>query len=206
MPVLSEGSHSEVPLCPTACAAGPQQTKNMSTDHAVTAYLVEDNPVIRDNLVAALEELVPMRILGSAASEADAVRWMDTPHPRCDVMIVDLFLNTGSGLGVLRALQSRNLSCRPVVLSNYVNTDMRNRCLALGALQVFDKSSDIDELVAWCAAIPPPEIAASAASAEDGAGIQHSSDIPNASAAEDAPGAIRATGVANAAGAAAVTE
>ena len=198
---MSEGSHSEVPLCPTARAAGPQQTESMSTDHAVTAYLVEDNPVIRDNLVAALEELVPMRILGSAASEADAVRWMDAPHPRCDVMIVDLFLNTGSGLGVLRALQSRNLSCRPVVLSNYVNTDMRNRCLALGALQVFDKSTDIDELVAWCAAIPPPEIAASAAGKEDGAALQLSAGAPNASDAEDTSGGVRAADVANAAGA-----
>ena len=198
---MSEGSHSEVPLCPTARAAGPQQTESMSTDHAVTAYLVEDNPVIRDNLVAALEELVPMRILGSAASEADAVRWMDAPHPRCDVMIVDLFLNTGSGLGVLRALQSRNLSCRPVVLSNYVNTDMRNRCLALGALQVFDKSTDIDELVAWCAAIPPPEIAASAAGKEDGAALQLSAGAPNASDAEDTSGEVRAADVANAAGA-----
>ena len=129
----------------------------MPTDSAVTAYLVEDNPVIRDNLVAALEELVPLRVLGSSANEADAVRWMDTPHAPCDVIIVDLFLHTGSGLGVLRALQARKLGCRPVVLSNYVNAEMRSRCLALGALQVFDKSSDIEELVAWCAAIPPPD-------------------------------------------------
>ncbi len=129
----------------------------MHTDSAVTAYLVEDNPVIRDNLVAALEELVPLRMLGSAANEEDAVRWMDAPHPPCDVIIVDLFLHTGSGLGVLRALQARKLTCRPVVLSNYVNAELRDRCLALGALQVFDKSSDIDDLVAWCATITPPK-------------------------------------------------
>ncbi len=127
----------------------------MHTDSAVTAYVVEDNPVIRDNLVAALEELVPLRVLGSSANEEDAVRWMDAPHPPCDVIIVDLFLHTGSGLGVLRALRARKLTCRPVVLSNYVNAEMRNRCLALGALQVFDKSSDIEDLVAWCAAVPP---------------------------------------------------
>jgi len=129
----------------------------MYSNPAVTAYLVEDNPVIRDNLVAALEELVPLRVLGSAANEEDAVRWMDTPHPPCDVMIVDLFLHSGSGLGVLRALQDRKMLCRPVVLSNYVNTEMRNRCLSLGAQRVFDKSSDIEALVAWCAAIPPRE-------------------------------------------------
>ena len=130
----------------------------------VTAYLVEDNPLIRDNLVAALEEMVPLRVLGSTTNEADAVRWMDMTHPPCDLIIVDLFLHTGSGLGVLRALQARKLTCRPVVLSNYATAEMRKRCLALGAQRVFDKSSDIDELVAWCAALPPREtVAASAA-------------------------------------------
>ena len=139
----------------------------MNKSSSVTAYLVEDNPVIRDNLVAALEELVPLRVLGSAANEEDAVRWMDTPHPPCDVIIVDLFLHTGSGLGVLRAVQSRKLPFQSVVLSNYVNADTRKRCLALGAQRVFDKSSDIDELVAWCAALPPREMATGSAAATE---------------------------------------
>ena len=51
-------------------------------------YVVEDNPVIRDTLVAALEELVPMKVVGSAADEDVAVRWLDTPHAPCDVIIV----------------------------------------------------------------------------------------------------------------------
>ena len=139
----------------------------MKKSTAVTAYLVEDNPVIRENLTAALEELVPMRVLGSSANEEDAVRWMDAPHPPCDVIIVDLFLHAGSGLGVLRALQTRKLPFQSVVLSNYVNADMRNRCLALGAQRVFDKSSDIDELVAWCAALPPREMATGSAAATE---------------------------------------
>ena len=117
-------------------------------------YIVEDNSVIRDNLVVALEELVPMQVVGSAADEEVAVRWLDTPHLPCDVIIVDLFLNTGSGLGVLKALQKRKLPLRPVVLSNYTNTEMRKKCLALGAERVFDKCRDIDELVAYCASLP----------------------------------------------------
>ena len=37
-----------------------------------------------------------------------------------------------------------------VVLSNYATPDMRRKCLELGATQVFDKSRDIDELIAYC--------------------------------------------------------
>ena len=134
----------------------------MLTEPAATlnAYIVEDNAVIRDNLVATLEELVPMHVVGSSADEAGAVRWLDTPHERCELIIVDLFLHSGSGLGVLRALQARNLPLHPVVLSNYANPEMRKKCLALGAERVFDKSCDIEELVAYCAAVPPQVLAA----------------------------------------------
>ena len=122
----------------------------------LTAFIVEDNAVIRDNLVAALEELVPMEVVGSAADEAAAVRWLDTPPAQCDVIIIDLFLHTGSGLGVLKAVQTRKLAVHPVVLSNYATPEMRSRCMALGAERVFDKSSEIEELVAYCAALPLP--------------------------------------------------
>jgi CheY-like chemotaxis protein len=38
---------------------------------------------------------------------------------------------------------------RVVVLSNYATAEMRRRCTDLGADEVFDKSSEIDELLAW---------------------------------------------------------
>jgi CheY-like chemotaxis protein len=36
-----------------------------------------------------------------------------------------------------------------VVLTNYSTRDMRARCKALGAEEVFDKSTEIEELVSW---------------------------------------------------------
>ncbi len=37
------------------------------------------------------------------------------------------------------------------MLSNYASADMRRACLALGADQVFDKSTEIEALVEYCA-------------------------------------------------------
>ena len=37
-------------------------------------YIVEDNKVIRDNLVSALEELVPVKVVGTAVDEFTAER------------------------------------------------------------------------------------------------------------------------------------
>jgi len=113
-------------------------------------YIVEDSQVIRDNLIATLEELVSVEIMGSAEDEATAVQWLTQPGHVFDLVIVDIFLKSGSGLGVLQALGHGNPARKLVVLSNYATQDMRRKCLELGADQVFDKSNDIDDLILYC--------------------------------------------------------
>ena len=113
-------------------------------------YIVEDNATIRDNLVAALEELASVRTVGWAETESAAVAWL-AAHPHAwELLVVDLFLQQGSGLGVLAAAQARGKGQRVVVLSNYATADMRGRCAQLGADAVFDKSNEIDALVDYC--------------------------------------------------------
>ena len=63
---------------------------------------------------------------------------------------MDLFLSSGSGVGVLRSAQDLKLAVPRVVLSNYASPEMRRRCLELGADRVFDKSRELDDLIAYC--------------------------------------------------------
>ena len=113
-------------------------------------YLVEDSPVIRENLIATLEELVPVDVVGTAEDEAGALRWLAGAGHQADLVIVDIFLAGGSGLGVLRSTQALSPLQTMVVLSNYATPDMRRRCLELGAARVFDKSNEIDALIQYC--------------------------------------------------------
>ncbi len=113
-------------------------------------FIVEDSALIRDSLTATLEELLPLRVVGSACDESGALQWLAQPANEADLVIVDIFLKGGSGLGVLRAARSLPCAGRLVVLSNYATPDMRRRCLELGAAQVFDKSNDIDALIQYC--------------------------------------------------------
>jgi DNA-binding NarL/FixJ family response regulator len=119
--------------------------------HALNTYIVEDSPVIRESLIATLEELLPVSVMGYAESETRAVRWLREPGHRADLVIVDIFLKDGSGLGVLREAQALSSHGHFVMLTNFATRDMRRRCLALGADQVFDKSNEIDALIAYCA-------------------------------------------------------
>lgn len=114
-------------------------------------YIVEDSQVIRDSLIATLEELGPVKVVGTAEDEATAVRWVSDHAGEVDLIIVDLFLKQGSGLGVLRAVHAMARRCTMVVLSNYATQDIRRKCLEAGAAQVFDKSHEIDALIQYCA-------------------------------------------------------
>ena len=118
--------------------------------HTVKAFVVEDSPIILDQLVAALEELAPVEVVGSAPDEAAAVQWLTEPDNRCDLVIIDIFLRTGSGLGVLRRAAELGFQAKRVVLTNYATPDMREHCAALGADRVFDKSRELDELISYC--------------------------------------------------------
>jgi two-component system, OmpR family, response regulator len=116
-------------------------------------YIVEDNATIRENLIETLAELAGVRSLGWADAESAARTWLSAHRGAWELLIVDLFLKQGSGLGVLEGCQDRSRNQRVVVLSNYATADMRKRCAELGADAVFDKSNEIDALVEYCLAL-----------------------------------------------------
>jgi DNA-binding NarL/FixJ family response regulator len=113
-------------------------------------YLVEDNPVIRDNLAGFLEDITDAVVVAHASGEDEAVAWLRRHGDDWDVAIVDLFLEQGNGFGVVDACRKRAAHQKIVVLSNYATPDMRARSRAMGADAFFDKSAEIDLLLDYC--------------------------------------------------------
>jgi two-component system, OmpR family, response regulator len=115
------------------------------------AYVVEDNPTIRENLVGTLEELTCVHVAGTCATEDEALKWLDQNREGWDLLIVDLFLKQGSGIHLAQRIVQRRPGQKVVVFSNYINANVRKRCAQLGVDAVFDKSTEIDALVDYCA-------------------------------------------------------
>ena len=113
------------------------------------AYIVEDSPTIRDNLIETLKELAEVEPVGVAETEHEGKRWLARNHG-WDFAIIDLFLREGSGLNVLESCRQRRPDQKVIVLSNHATRDVRWRCEQLGADAVFDKSTEIDALVEYC--------------------------------------------------------
>lgn len=116
----------------------------------VRTFIVEDNLAIRKNLMDALREVARVDPVGQAESEAEGTRWLLRNLSQWDLAIVDLFLKEGTGLRVLEACRHRGPAQKMVVLSNYATPEMRRKCEQLGADAVFDKATEIDDLIDYC--------------------------------------------------------
>lgn len=119
----------------------------------LSAILVEDNELIRETLIPAMEELAGVRVIAFATTQDEGVRLLAQHQDEWRVAVVDLFLEQGSGLGVVRASQGRRADQKVVVLSNYATAQMRRSCLELGADAIFDKSTELDEFFRYCSAL-----------------------------------------------------
>ena len=132
--------------------AGPCRASSWLESAAMLkVFVIEDSAVIRENLIAALEELAPVRVVGTAENEHAAIAWLAANPQGCDLVLVDIFLSGGSGLGVLRSVAGFHKTPSFVVLTNFATPDMCRKCLELGAARVFDKSNEVDALMHYCA-------------------------------------------------------
>ena len=120
---------------------------------SIPTILVEDSKTIREALVPTMEELASVEVVAFAESATEATRILAELGTTWRLAVIDLFLREGSGLSVVRACQVREPHQRVVVLSNYATAEIRKRCLELGADAVFDKSTELDAFLEYCAAI-----------------------------------------------------
>jgi len=119
----------------------------------LAVFIVEDEPLVQDSLKVVLEGYLQAEVVGTALSEAEAVAWLQANEEGWQLLVVDLLLKQGTGIGVLAALSALGRKRGIVVaLTNAASPDNRAECLRLGADAVFDKAAEVNEFLAYCAA------------------------------------------------------
>ena len=111
-------------------------------------FLVEDSAGLRQRMVAELEEVPGIQVVGWAENEADATAAIARLRPR--FVVLDLRLSQGSGLGVLEAVKRLDSPPIVAVLTNYPEPQYRARCAELGADHFFYKAAGLDSLLEAC--------------------------------------------------------
>jgi len=109
-------------------------------------FVVDDALVVRNLVIECLEEIPGLEVGGFAGSEETALAWLRS-NP-CDVLILDLELRQGTGLGLLRSLGSLESASKVVkiVYSNHTDENSRRVAMQLGATRFLDKMQDTDKL------------------------------------------------------------
>lgn len=121
----------------------------------VRAYLIEDHPNVSESLAGALVELANVQVVGQSSTEADACAWLQANPHAWDLVIVDIFLKEGSGVGVMAACKGRLPQQRLAVLTGYATPEIRRLCKDFAVDAVFDKGTDTEALIDYCLAIKP---------------------------------------------------
>lgn len=119
--------------------------------------LVESSTTIRSQWLKLLAQDQRLRVVGEAADEASAVQMIAQTQP--DVVLMDLALQPGSGLRVLRAVRQLGCGARVIVLSNSYYDEMRRACMEYRISGFFDKSTQMGEALALLRSWLPPVFA-----------------------------------------------
>jgi two-component system OmpR family response regulator len=116
------------------------------------ALIVEDTPDAQAAL-AALLAAEDFEVVAIAATEHQAIEWLEQNEGGWDVVIIDLLLAEGSGFTVLRRCATSPQAGQVVVFSGFVSDTVRERCVALGAGAVFPKSEAV-QLAQYLRGVP----------------------------------------------------
>ena len=101
---------------------------------ALRVFLVEYSKALGAHLMEMLVARARVEIAVIAQTEDQAIDWLDRNADRWDILLVDLFLDEGKGVGVIEHCQDRRPGQRGLVMSHHPRNDgLLHRCKQLGA-------------------------------------------------------------------------
>jgi DNA-binding NarL/FixJ family response regulator len=100
----------------------PQKTK---------IFLVDDHPLVREGLVNLINQQSDLEVCGEAGNEPQALELIGTVLP--DVAIVDITLENGSGIELIKSIKAIHPAVKTLVLSMHDESLYAERALRVGA-------------------------------------------------------------------------
>ncbi|HVE54190.1 MAG TPA: response regulator [Ramlibacter sp.] len=111
-------------------------------------FLVEDLHGMRGLIGDVFASIGGFTIVATTGTEAEANLWLEEHPGGWDVAVIDLVLEQGAGMNLIRRCKGDPHGGRIVVFSSYATPGVRQHCIDLGADAVFDKGQT-REFIAW---------------------------------------------------------
>jgi DNA-binding NarL/FixJ family response regulator len=107
--------------------------------------IVDDHPIVREGLSSLLAKEPDFEICGEADDIPSAIRLIDQTRPH--VVTIDISLQSGSGIDLIRRITKSHRSIRMVACSLYDETLYAERALHAGALGYVNKHEATQKIV-----------------------------------------------------------
>jgi two-component system uhpT operon response regulator UhpA len=107
--------------------------------------LVDDHAIVREGFRRLIAREQGFEVVGEAATRIDALPLIAASRP--DLVITDLSLSDGSGMGLLKDLAAHHPDIRTIVLSMHENPAFVAEALSLGAFGYVTKTAASDDLL-----------------------------------------------------------
>jgi DNA-binding NarL/FixJ family response regulator len=133
------------------------------TGNSIRILVVEDHQIVRQGLVALLNVVDGVEVVGQAADGAEAVKQFEACHP--DVTLIDLRLPKMGGVEVIQRVRASHANARFIVLTTYDGDEDIYRALQAGARAYLLKGMTVEVLVSTIRSVHagksiiPPSIA-----------------------------------------------
>lgn len=116
----------------------------MSATDIIRVLIVDDHAVVRIGLRSLLGHTSGFRVVGEAATVAEAISAADQARP--DVVLMDVRLPDGSGVDACREIKKSHPDIRVVMLTSYSDEEAIVGAVMAGANGYLLKQADSDQL------------------------------------------------------------
>jgi DNA-binding NarL/FixJ family response regulator len=117
----------------------------------IKVLLVDDHPLVRDGLVNLINQQPGLEVCGEAGTEAEAMTAVASLKP--NVVVVDLTLESGSGIELLKNLKAAHPEVKTLVLSMHDEALYAERTLHAGARGYIMKREAAKRIIAGIQAV-----------------------------------------------------
>jgi DNA-binding NarL/FixJ family response regulator len=121
------------------------KSKIQANKPAAKVLVVDDHPAVREALTIRIAAQPDLEVCGEAADANEAFRLAAATDP--DVAVIDIGLNEGNGIDLIKRLKARNSRLRAIVWSMYSEDLYAERALRAGAMGYINKEQATSKII-----------------------------------------------------------